>query len=320
MRRYILIVAMVLFGCVISHAEERDCWVECPWGRISATLSVPADGSDTAVLIVAGSGPTDRNGNSGLNLNTYCYKMLSDALVERGLAVMRYDKRAIGLSYVDAATIPQLVFTNFVDDAARCVEYLRSEGFSRIVVAGHSEGGAIALHLALRDEVQVDDIVLLSAAGYPMDTILMQQLSAQLVPQYMGLMVSATNILQRIKRGDSVAAEDIPRELLALFHPTVQPFLCSSMAFDPRELMSRVKQPALIISGGRDIQVSVDNAERLIEVAAQGCHRHLPNMSHVLKDAPTSDRMEQLMGVYINTQLPLSEGLCDAIVEFINNK
>ncbi len=294
--------------------------IACDWGDISATLNTPTDGSDIALLIVAGSGPTDRNGNSGQGLNSYAYKMLSDELVEGGIAVLRYDKRAIGRSRLDDSTIiPDLVFADFVDDAARCVEYLRGEGFKKVVVAGHSEGGEIALHLALREDVEVDSLVLLCCPGYPMDQILNAQLSAQLVPQHLGLMVTATTLMQRIKAGEMVSAECIPQELLSLFHPSVQPFLCSSMAFDPAELLSRVEQPALIISGGRDIQVTKENADRLMVRAKRSDHIHFEQMTHVLKDADTNDRIQQLVSVYTNANLPITEGVSEAILRFVKH-
>ena len=310
-------MAMVSTICTVA-AQEREVVISCDWGDISATLNTPTMGSDIAVLIVAGSGPTDRNGNSGQGLNSYAYKMLSDELVKDGVAVLRYDKRAIGRSRLnDPTTIPNLVFDDFVDDAVRCVDYLRGEGFKKIVVAGHSEGGEIALHLALREDVDVDSLVLLCCPGYPMDQILNAQLSAQLVPQHLGLMVTATTLMQRIKAGEMVAVESIPQELLSLFHPSVQPFLCSSMAFDPAELMSRVEQPALIISGGRDIQVTKDNAEKLIARVKHGEHIHFEQMTHILKNADTNDRIQQLMGVYTNANLPITEGVSTAIIEFV---
>lgn len=316
-RLFLSIIAMASAICSVV-AQEREVVIACDWGDISATLSAPAESSDVAVLIVAGSGPTDRNGNSGQGLNSYAYKMLADELVKGGVAVLRYDKRAIGRSTLnDPTTIPNLVFNDFVDDAVRCVEYLRDEGFKKVVVAGHSEGGEIALHLALREDVKVDGLVLLCCPGYSMDQILMAQLSAQLVPQYIGLMATATNIIKSIKRGDSVAVESIPQELLSLFHPSVQPFLCSSMAFDPAELMSRVEQPTLIISGGRDIQVAKDNADRLMAVAKCGEHIHFDQMTHILKSADTNDRIQQLMGIYTNSKLPLTEGLSEAILGFV---
>lgn len=316
-RLFLSIIAMASAICSVV-AQEREVTITCDWGDISATLSTPIEGSDTAVLIVAGSGPTDRNGNSGQGLNSYAYKMLADELVKGGVAILRYDKRAIGRSTLnDPTTIPNLVFDDFVDDAVRCVDYLRGEGFKKVVVVGHSEGGEIALHLALREDVKVDGLVLLCCPGYSMDQILIAQLSAQLVPQYIGLMATATNIIKSIKRGDSVAVESIPQELLSLFHPSVQPFLCSSMAFDPAELMSRVEQPTLIISGGRDIQVAKDNADRLMAVAKCGEHIHFDQMTHILKSADTNDRIQQIMGIYTNSKLPITEGLSEAILGFV---
>lgn len=310
-------MVMVTAICTVV-AQEREVVIACDWGDISATLNTPEAGCDVAVLIVAGSGPTDRNGNSGQSLNTYTYKMLSDNLVKGGIAVLRYDKRAIGRSRLnDPATIPNLVFGDFVDDAARCVDYLHSEGFKKVVVAGHSEGGEIALHLALREDVAVDGLVLLCCPGFPMDQILNAQLSAQLVPQHVGLMVTATTIIKRIKAGESVPVESIPQELLSLFHPSVQPFLSSSMAFDPAELMSRVEQQTLVISGGRDIQVTKENAERLMAGAKRGEHIHFEQMTHILKDADTNDRIQQLVNVYVNANLPLTEGLSETIIKFV---
>lgn len=293
--------------------------ITAPWGNIAATLATPEGGSDTAVLIIAGSGPTDRNGNSGLNLNTFAYKMLADGLAAEGLAVMRYDKRAIGLSHYPAEEVPNLLFDDFVDDAALCAEYLRARGYSRIILAGHSEGGAIALLVATERSVAIDGIVLLSAAAFPMDEILRWQLSEQLMPSHIGLMVTANNLIIRLKRGERIAEESIPKELLALFHPRVQPFITSSMQHDPREVAARCTQPMLIISGGRDIQVTTANGEALYAAQPRAEHVVFQNMSHVLKDAASADRVEQLVSVYTNSQLPLTEGLTSTIAQFINN-
>lgn len=313
-----LLCAMLMIA-VSGYCAEREVIIECSWGKLSATLAEPAEPSDTAVVIVAGSGPTDRNGNSSLNVVTYSYKMLSDALVKEGVAVLRYDKRGIAGSPIAAEDVPNLVFDDYVDDAAQCVCWLRDSGYRRVIIAGHSEGGAIALEVASRGLAEVDALVLLCASGFPMDKVLLRQLSAQLMPSYMGLMVQSERILRDIKAGKGVAEEDIPRELLSLFHPVVQPFLHNSMQYDPREAMARCEQPTLIITGGRDIQISVEDGAVLAAVARNGQHRNFENMSHVLKDAESTERMEQLVSVYTNSQLPLTEGLVTTITEFINN-
>ena len=314
-----LLCVLFMLPAAMLAAQQRDIVVECDWGTISATIDVPTEGSDTAVLIVAGSGPTDRNGNSAAGLKTYCYTMLGEALAEGGYAVMRYDKRAIGLSPIPAGDVPNLVFEDYIDDARTCVEYLRKEGFAKVVVAGHSEGGLIALALAADEECVLDGVVLLCAPGYNMAEILNFQLSQQLVPAYMGLMVRSMQIISELKAGRTVAAEDVPQELMGLFHPTVQPFLISNMQYEPTELAKKCRVPMLIISGGRDIQVSVSNGNRLYEANRKAEHRVFENMTHVLKDADTSDRMAQLMGIYTNADLAITEGLAPAVIEFLNN-
>ncbi len=308
-----------MLSVMAISAQQRDVVVECDWGNISATIDMPEEGSDTAVLIVAGSGPTDRNGNSAAGLNTYSYKMLGEALAESGYAVMRYDKRAIGLSPIPAEDVPNLVFEDFIDDARACVEYLRKEGFERVIVAGHSEGGLIALAMAAEAECCLDGVVLLCAPGYNMAEILNFQLSQQLVPAYMGLMVKSTKIIDSLKAGNMVAAEDIPSELIGLFHPTVQPFIISNMRYEPTELAAKCRVPMLIVSGGRDIQVSVSNGKCIQEANPAAEHRIFENMTHVLKDADTSDRIAQVMGIYTNANLAITEALAPAIVEFLNN-
>ena len=280
---------------------------------------MPDAGSDTAVLIVAGSGPTDRNGNSGAGLNTYSYKMLGETLAHSGYAVMRYDKRGIGGSPIPAEDILSLVFEDYIDDARACAKFLRAEGFERVIVAGHSEGGLIALQLAAEEACCLDGVVLLCAPGYNMAEILNYQLSQQLVPAYMGLMVKSTAIINSLKAGRMVAQEDIPAELMSLFHPTVQPFIISNMRYEPTELAAKCCVPMLIVSGGRDIQVSVSNGERLHGANPAAEHRMFENMTHVLKDADTSDRMMQVMSIYTNANLAITEALAPAIVEFINN-
>ena len=315
-----MLCVLFMLSVVTVSAQQREVVVECEWGKISATIDMPEAGSDTAVLIVAGSGPTDRNGNSAAGLNTFCYKMLSEALTEGGYAVMRYDKRAIGLSPIPAEDVPNLVLEDYIDDARTCVEYLRNDGYERVVVAGHSEGGLIALALAAEEECCLDGVVLLCAPGYNTAEILNYQLSQQLVPAYMGLMVKSTTIINSLKAGNRVAIEDIPNELLGLFHPTVQPFIISNMQYEPTELAAKCRVPMLIVSGGRDIQVSMSNGNRIQGANPAAEHRIFENMTHVLKDADTSDRVAQVMGIYSNANLAITEALAPTIIEFLNNK
>lgn len=318
--KHLLLIVTLILGIVTAHGAEQEVQIPCAWGNIAATLATPDNREcDTAAIIIAGSGPTDRNGNSGLNMNTYAYKMLSDELVANGIATLRYDKRAVGGSYYPTEDVPSVIFDDFVADARDCIAYLKTLGYKHIVIIGHSEGGDIALHLALDNDAAVVGIVLLSAAGYPVDTVLCRQLAQQLVPANIGLYIQAERIIHRIKGGERVAEADIPKELLSLFHPSVQPYLASWISFDPAELMRKSHTPALIIAGGHDIQVLESDALRLAEARPDAKYTIFAKMSHVLKDSDTTERIEQLVSVYTNPNLPLTEGLSSTIVDFINN-
>lgn len=317
--KWLVIVALVC-GIQSVKAENSELSIECSWGRLSATLAVPEGGSNTVVVIIAGSGPTDRDGNSmAAGLRPYSYSMLSNELVAEGFAVLRYDKRGIGQSPIPDADVPNLVFENYVDDVEQIASNMRQRGFERVILAGHSEGGLIAMVAAERRSVELDGVVLLCAAGYSIDNLLLSQLGAQLMPANIVLMYQAEQIIKRLKGGERLAESQVPKELLALFHPVVQPFLISAMQYDPQQLIARCEQPLLIIAGGRDIQVSVDNAEVLAKSQPKAQYRLFESMSHVLKDSEASDRMGQLTSVYSNSNYPLTKGLAQTMAEFINN-
>ena len=131
-------------------------------------------------------------------------------------------------------------------------------------------------------------------------------------------MVSATNIIQSLKRGEMVPDESVPHELQSLFHSSVQPFLIDSMQDDPVALIAQCPCPQLIITGGHDIQITPDNGERLLEASPTARWRNFEAMTHVLKPSTTKDRVEQLVSVYTNAQLPLEEGLVEEIANFVN--
>lgn len=317
--RIITVLAIAAAGLTTgtARATEREVRIDCPWGTIYGTLATP-DGDTaprTAVVIIAGSGPTDRNGNSASGLSPASYKMLSDELCAAGYAVLRYDKRGIGRSTYPTERIAYLTFDDYVDDAVRCMEFLREEGFDKVVPIGHSEGSLIALCAA--QKTPVEGIVSLSGAGYRMDVILNRQLAGQLINADMGLMVRATAILNSLAAGRHV--EQVPAALQPLFGEHVQPFIISQLRYEPTELARRTAQPLLIVAGGRDIQVSADNAERLHAAAPDSQFVLFPEMTHVLKDSDSTDMMTQIASVYSDSTLSLTEGLSATIAEFLKN-
>ena len=132
-------------------------------------------------LLIAGSGSTDHDGN-GPQAKPATLKKLSEQLVARKIATLRYDKRGAGGWKPEFGRPEDFRFKDFVDDAAALVNYLRSSGkFSHVSVAGHSEGGLVAILTARR--VPVDRLVLLVTAARRQGDLVKAQLEKKLPPR-----------------------------------------------------------------------------------------------------------------------------------------
>lgn len=299
--------------------EERPVALERDFGRLYGTLTVPARGAETAVLLIAGSGPTDRDGNNRLGIRSDCYRLLAEELTAAGYAVLRYNKRAIGSSVLDDPTqLPELTLDQYIDDAAALADYLAGEGFRRVVLAGHSEGALIASVAAQRSPA-VAGIISLCGAGYPMDEVLRLQLAGQLVPAHMELFVEAEQIIAALKRGERVDMTYHTQGLQALFNSGVQPFIISQMRYDPRQELRKAQVPALIVGGGNDLQVPADNAEALAAARRDARKCIIPGMAHTLKTCTETTLEGQLRTAYGDPTLPLAPELVPTLTEFLGS-
>ncbi len=317
--RRIIFTLLCLILAANAAAAQREMSVTRPWGTMHGTLYTPDTGSEVVAIIIAGSGPTDRNGNSG-GLMTNTYYKLASALAERGIATLCYDKQGIGASrFDDPAAHPEssVRFDDFIDDARAWIGPLRAKGFSRVILAGHSEGALIALCLAADDPTAADGVISLCGAGYPMDQILQMQLGRDLIGYNPGLLLKSNALLARLKRGESIPEEEIPTLLRPLFRPSVQPFLISQMTIDPREKAARVTVPLLILGGDNDIQVTADNARALHTAQPAARLVVVPGMTHLLTVSEVRDVQQQKLTVYMDAAAPLAEEAIDAIETFI---
>lgn len=300
--------------CNDASASENNVVIPLSWGALYGTLTTPAQAGDTAAIIIAGSGPTDRNGNSpklGLTTNGYLY--LAQALEKAGVATLSYDKRYIGASRVEGDYAP--LFSDYTDDAAACVEYLRKAGYKRIVLIGHSEGSLIALCVAQSDPT-IAGIVSLAGSGYPLDQALKTQLGAKLVMSDVGAIFKVNAIIDEIKAGKEPT--DVPSTLQFIFgNAQNNRYLYSAMQHNPQSIIRTLKMPILIINGDRDLQISVDNAEQLKNAQPKAKLMIIKDMSHTLKTTSSNDMQEQMMSVYMNGDSPLNAEMERAVVDFI---
>jgi len=272
-------------------------------GELSGTLTVPIlKGTFPVALIIAGSGPTDRNGNNAQMKNN-SLQMLAHELAAHGIASLRYDKRGIGKSASALISEELLRFENYVEDAKAWVSELKTDSrFRELIIIGHSEGSLIGM---LASE-KADVFVSLAGAGRSIDFILKEQLAVQLEGKKK-LLRAANEGLAKLKEGKLV--EDAPVELFGLFRPSVQPYMISWMKYDPAVEISKLNIPIVIIQGSTDLQVKEEDARMLFMAHPLDSRLIIiEDMNHVLKIAP-SDR-EKNIETYSNPELPLAEELC----------
>lgn len=280
-------------------------------GDINGTVELPAARYPVPVaLIVAGSGPTDRNGNSrALPGKNNSLKMIADSLAARGIATLRYDKRGVGASAAAGTREEDLRFTHYTKDAADWIRKLRSDPrFSTITVIGHSEGSLIGI-IAAR-EAGADGLVSVAGAGRRPQAIITEQLAAQLPDS---IVKRAGELMRRIEAGD--ITDSVPPILATLFRPSVRPYLASWFRYDPPVELGRLTVPVLIIQGTTDIQVSQDDAKRLSAGSPAAKLVIIEGMNHVLKSA-RGTRVEQ-MPAYSDSTLPVMSSLIEEIVGFV---
>ena len=287
-----------------------------PQGPLQAALRFPAGPlpPKAAVLIIPGSGPTDRDGNSPHVGNPAIYSLLAAGLAQRGIASARIDKRGM---FGSAAAIPDanaVRMRDYADDALKWSEALRERtGVDCVWILGHSEGGVVAL-LAGQERAAICGLILVATPGRPMGEVLREQLRAN--PANAPVLEQALGAIDALEAGRRVDVTALHPALHLLFHAGVQDFLIDSLTLDPSRLASSVQGPMLILQGSRDLQVSVEDAQRLHRSAPQSTLAVLEGVNHVLKAVATDDRDENI-ATYVRADLPLAPGVVDVIAEFV---
>jgi alpha-beta hydrolase superfamily lysophospholipase len=295
------------------HFTESEISLKTPTGDISGTLTVPEKiKKSPVVLIIAGSGPTDRDCNSPLGIKTNAYKMLAEGFAGNGISTLRFDKRGIAKSKAAMTSESELRFETYINDAIGWINLLQKDKrFSKIIVLGHSEGSLIGMVAA--EQTGISGFVSVAGAGSPIDTILRKQLKNQL-PET--IFQESNKILDTLRMGKTV--KKINPVLLSLYRPSVQPYLISWIKYDPAAEIKKLKIPVLIIQGTTDIQVSVGDAMLLSAAKPDAKLLIIENMNHILKEAE-ADRQKNV-ATYNQPELPLKQGLIEALVSFIKHK
>jgi len=285
-----------------SNFPEEAVSVKVNGGTLKGTLLSPANKTDLTpvALIVAGSGPTDRDGNSPFTQNN-AYRLLAEALAAKGIASLRYDKRMVAASNDFTTGEADLSFDDYVKDVTGMAQFLQqSKGYRHIYIVGHSEGSLLGILAA--QSLHIDGLVSIAGAGENIADVLQRQLNNP----------EADKMIGQLRKGHKV--NDVPASLQSVFRPSVQPFIISWMKYDPAREIAKVKVPVLILQGTTDLQVTTRDAENLKKGAPAATLRIIPGMNHILKDAPEEKTAN--MATYMQPELPLDPSLAENIVSF----
>jgi pimeloyl-ACP methyl ester carboxylesterase len=284
----------------VSISRPNDEQVKIPSNGFSlaATLSRPAQASDArlpAVLLVGGSGPTDRD---SVAFGIPILGQIAGALAEAGFIVVRYDKRGIGQSGGRAESASLADYAEDVRAVVKMLAGRKDVDPKRIAVIGHSEGGLVALMAAAKDK-RIAAIGLVATPGVTgADVVLAQQQRLlnrmTLTPEEKQMKVEAQKKIHEAVitgKGIELLPPDVRR---SVDNAEFQSLLIS----DPAKLVADVRQPLLIVQGGLDTQVEPQNADRL-EASARARKNappvevvKVPTVNHLLVPATTGEADE----------------------------
>lgn len=315
MKILLCIIAMLLPLATIyaaggPAASEKTLELKTPTGTLKGTLLQELKAQpQTVVLLIAGSGPTDKNGNNPMMKNNHL-KLLAEALAAQGIASLRYDKRGIGENQPAGGEEKDLRFDDLVADAAAWITELKKDKrFRKVVVLGHSEGALIGMLAA--QKAGADAYLSVAGAGQSADKIIREQLKDQ--PAQITAEISP--ILEALTQGKPVP--NVNPMFAALFRESVQPYLISWFKYDPATEISKLTMPVLIVQGTTDLQVTERDARLLAAANPKGKLVLVPGMNHILKTAPADPQAN--MATYNNPDLPLEPVFTKAVVTFIQS-
>lgn len=310
MKNKILIVIIFLLPLAIwAQTTEQELVIESVGVKIHGSLITPEINNGKLLIIIAGSGPTDRDGNQK-NMVNNSLKMLADSVSACGSSTFRFDKRGIGASELKNFKEDDLTFDLYVNDVIAIINHFKKTNtYAKIYVAGHSEGSLIGMMAGLNN---ADGLISIAGAGFPAGEII----GKQLAKQKESLKEMAQPIIDSLTQGFN--PKNVDPILAKIFRPSVFNYLKSWFAIDPKIEIGKWEKPVFIAQGLYDIQVEKEDAERLMQGNPKAKGVLYKRMNHVLKNLPENDYLLN-MGSYRNPDLPINHDLIDDICTFINS-
>ncbi|MCF5602700.1 alpha/beta fold hydrolase, partial [Pseudomonas syringae] len=289
---------------------QRQVSVDTENGKLYGTLMMPrSDKPVPVVLIVAGSGPTDRDGNNPEGGRNDSMKRLAVILATHNIASVRYDKRGVAASKEVTPDERNLSVERYVADVQLWARALKANTrLGPLILLGHSEGALVATLAA--EKAGAAALISVAGTGRPVDQVLREQFQERLPPE---LLQRSNQLLDELKAGKT--DDNVPSELEVVFRPSVQPYLISLFRQDPAAAFGALNIPALIVQGRNDIQVGVGDALLLQKAKPDAELALIDGMNHVLRIVP--DDLQQQLLSYRNPTQPLAREVTSRILSFI---
>lgn len=300
------IVSALSLMCTITVMAQEEVKISVESTDLYGTLLTPSEKTNKAILIISGSGTTDRDGNTKPMYINDGLKKLAEELTDLGFATLRYDKRGVGKSIGETTKAEALRFEQNISDASAWITFLK-KSYPDITVIGHSQGALVGMVAVQKNSVNR----FISLAGLSEDahTTVKRQLSNQ--PQF--VIDAAYPLLDSLKNGFNV--KNVPPYLNSLFNPKIQDYFISFMKYDPRAEIKKLNCPVLVIQGTTDLQITVEGATEMSRKAVNPTLKIIEDMNHVLRKS-TSDVNEN-MATYNNPSIPLHPEVAGVIKEFL---
>lgn len=252
---------------------------------LAGTLTRPANqnGKLPGIVLLQGSGPTDRDGNQP-GIRSDVLRQIAEGLALKGIATLRYDKRGQPANATsvpaDQAQYPAYFHWNrYVDDAYAAYAFMRAQPgieMTKTGFLGHSEGGLIALDLTSRLVVteQPAFLVLASTPGRRMEVVLQEQIGRLLTEQKASQaqrkhFLGENERIMKAIRDTGKIPDNVPPGLTNLYPAYLGPFLQAWFKLDPVALATRYSGPVLIVQGDADMQVSPERDALTLDRALQ---------------------------------------------------
>lgn len=302
---------LLLVNCIAFSQEDNITKKEVEVNSlIKGTLFSPYKETPQTklVILIAGSGPTNRSGNSTVGGMNNSLKFLAEGLAKNGIAVYSYDKRIFAQMISKTLDEKNLSFEDFIKDAKDVVTFFKSQKkYSKIIIAGHSEGSLIGMVAAFNN---ADGYVSIAGAGRGIDEVLLEQLGKQ-SPKMKEV---AQEGLTSLKAGKTF--ENKNPMLASIFRESVQPYMISWIKYNPQTEIKKLTIPILILNGTKDIQVPPSDAQLLHAANPKSEIKIIENMNHIFKEILVD---EDNAKSYNSPNIPVMPELISSITLFINS-